>query len=312
VEFDLVTLSSGNHKGKTGCIKSISEDVCRVILHDGIISHVKVTDVILCSLTMETEAQSQDPTLPNPGITIPKRSRNPRPLFDYPSRDDNPIPEREANLLALAFPKLFQTGVGDMNQPRLRSLDEFKGEKIKVFMNQCMYHKHHRFQEHPRFNYVVFNMDYRYRLFQTKSFFLKHRKPTSEDFLPENRKKTISEMRAYAAKLPTTPGFKLQRRAELEAMCDQIAYMTANKLREERLMVEQEYEDYVSSDEDSNDDHGPPSFWKETQAQTNPQNGTDADDIEGGKKVQQRPIEGRIPCFWATVTTAPFRSSLFP
>ena len=26
---------------------------------------------------------------------------------------------------------------------------------------------------------------------------------------------------------------------------------------------------------------------------------------------QQRPIEGRIPCFWATLTTAPFRSSLY-
>ena len=174
---------------------------------------------------MDTEPESQDPALANPGITIPNHSRNPMPLFEYPSRDENPIPEREANLIACAFPKLFQTGVGDMNQPRLRSLDEFKGDKIKMFTNQCIYNKDPRFVEHPRFCYVMFNKDKRYEMNQTKSFFLKHRKPTSEDFLPENRKKTISEMRAYAAKLPTTPGFKLQRRAELEAMVDQIAYI---------------------------------------------------------------------------------------
>ena len=57
-------------------------------------------------------------------------------------------------------------------------------------------------------------------------------------------------MTAYAAHLPTTPGYKLQRRNEFENMCEQIQYMTANKERVERLNIEPEYEDYESSDEE--------------------------------------------------------------
>ena len=67
------------------------------------------------------------------------------------------------------------------------------------------------------------------------------------DFLPENRKKTRKDMRAYTAKLPTTPGFKLQRRSELDTMCDQIHYMTANVEREERLMLEEQFVDYFTT-----------------------------------------------------------------
>ena len=109
----------------------------------------------------------------------------------------------------------------------------------------------------------------RQKLLKTKSFYLKHRKPTPADFLPENRKKTIKDMRAYTAKLPTTPGFKLQRRSELDTMCDQIHYMTANTTREERLMVEDEYVEYVSSEDESDDDENtprPPLFWNQTQS----------------------------------------------
>ena len=108
-------------------------------------------------------------------------------------------------------------------------------------------------------------------------------------------------MRAYTAKLPTTPGFKLERRGELESMCEQIKYMTANKERQERLNLQEEYEEYSSSDDD---DAGPPSFW----------NSTPKDCETGANKTgeKQRPIEGRIPCYWSTLTTAPFRSSLFP
>ena len=76
-------------------------------------------------------------------------------------------------------------------------------------------------------------------------------------------------MRAYTAKLPTTPGFKLQRRSELDTMCDQIHYMTANTTREERLMVEDEYVEYVSSEDESDDDENtprPPLFWNQTQS----------------------------------------------
>ena len=65
-------------------------------------------------------------------------------------------------------------------------------------------------------------------------------------FSLKTRKKTINEMRAYAAKLPTTPGYKLERRNELEHMCEQLQYATANKkatvtkTRSERYDIKQE------------------------------------------------------------------------
>ena len=61
---------------------------------------------------------------------------------------------------------------------------------------------------------------------------MKNQKPTAADFLPGNRK-TIKEMRAYTSKLPTTPGFQLER-SELKTMCEQIQFMTANSHRIER------------------------------------------------------------------------------
>ena len=57
-------------------------------------------------------------------------------------------------------------------------------------------------------------------------------------------------MRAYTAKYPTTPGFKLELRNQLEHMLQQIQHMTANLHRIERLNMEQEYEDYESSDDE--------------------------------------------------------------
>ena len=58
-------------------------------------------------------------------------------------------------------------------------------------------------------------------------------------------------MRAFTSNLPTTPGHKIERRNELENMCQQIQYMTANKGREERFSIDQEYEDYESSDDEN-------------------------------------------------------------
>ena len=138
---------------------------------------------------------------------------------------------------------------------------------------------------------------------------MKNKKPTADDFLPENKKQTIKEMRAYAAKLPTTPGYKLERRNELETMCEQIQYMTgltANKQRIERVNIEQEYEDYESSDDKEQHDTDsntpvPPPFWNSTQ-----------EERPNNKKIHKRPIEGIIPCYWATLTTAPFRTSVIP
>ena len=64
---------------------------------------------------------------------------------------------------------------------------------------------------------------------------MKTKKPRADDFLPKNnKKKTIKLMRAFTSNLPTTPGHKLERRNELETMCQQLQYMTANKDRVER------------------------------------------------------------------------------
>ena len=223
------------------------------------------------------------------------------PVFEGPMRDENPIPERESNILSCAFPKLFQTGIGDIYAPQLRALDEDGADAIQAFVHHCLYWKDNRFSKHPRFLYVLYNRMLGQKLLKTKSFYLKQRKPTPADFLPENRKKIIKDMRAYTAKLPTTPGFKLQRRSELDTMCDQIHYMTANTTREERLMVEDEYVEYVSSEDESDDDENtprPPLFWNQTQSPV-----SDAPQVSESsqpKEIKKRPIEGRIPAFWAT------------
>ena len=292
----------------------------QVILRDGTILHKRRSEVMLWNESSAQE-RSQQPQLPSASINIATGGKVPMPLFEGPARDENPIPERESNILPYAFPKLFQTGVGDIFAPRLRALDEGGQDALQEFTNHCLHWHDNRFAKHPRFLYVLYNRSLRMKLLKTKSFYMKHRNPAPSDFLPENRKKTIKEMRAYTAKLPTTPGFKLERRHELESMCEQIKYMTANQQRTERLVVEDEYEDYSSSDDDD-EDNGPPAFWNSSQAshETQSQNwheemlsesGPSTDD-EGVKQGKQRPIEGRIPCYWATLTTAPFRSSLFP
>lgn len=221
------------------------------------------------------------------------------PLFDPPTREENPIPESESNILAGAFPTLFQTGKADINAPRLRSLEDDKGNVMTGYIRHCLFWHDNRFAQHPRLLYCLYNRKLREELWKTKSFFMKNRKPTAEDFKPENKNKTVKEMRAYAAKLRTTPGFKLERRNELENMCEQIQYMTANKEKIERVNIEQEEEDYESSDEETvNTDFNVP-FYDPSHEQT--------DNI---KTVHKRPIQGVIPCYWATLTTAPFRSSV--
>ena len=236
------------------------------------------------------------------------------PVFEGPARDENPIPERESNILPLAFPKLFQRGIGDIFAPRLHSLEEGGQDVLQVYATHCLYWHDNRFAKHPRFLYILFNRWLRWKLLKTKSFFIKNRNPTINDFLPENKKKTIKEMRAYTAKLPTTPGFKLARRNELELMVNQIKYMTANKKREERVMIHQEYEVYESSDDENKE--GPPSFWNPCEEEVADINDheevTQTEQSRTKPKTQPRPIEGRIPCYWATLTTAPFRSSVHP
>ena len=320
---DKVVIKGGVHRGQRACIINKSENALQIILMDGEALNVNAEEVSIWNEGLGTD-RSQQPPLPSAGVHVPGKSKIPMPLFEGPVRDEKPIPERESNILCYAFPKLFQTGVGDIYAPRLRSLDEGGQDALKVFINHCLHWHDNRFAKHPRFLYVLYNRLLRMKLLQTKSFYMKKRNPTPTDFLPENRKKTIKEMRAYTAKLPTTPGFKMERRHELENMCEQIKYMTANKDRSERLVVQDEYEDYSSSDEE--DDVGgpprPPSFWNTSQVtrkrSNEPEQGDTTvnisdhpvEDDSGGRK--QRPIEGRIPCYWATLTTAPFRSSLFP
>ena len=45
-------------------------------------------------------------------------------------------------------------------------------------------------------------------------------------------------------------GYKLERRNDLENMCEQIQYMTDNESRTERININQEYRDYESSDDE--------------------------------------------------------------
>ena len=242
---------------------------------------------------------SQYPNLPTPGAELPTGTRIPMPLFDPPTREENPIPESESNILAGAFPTLFQTGEADINSPRLRSLEDDKGNVLSGYIRHLLFWHDNRFAQHPRLLYCLYNRKLREELWKTKSFFMKNRKPTAEDFKPENKNKTVREMRAYAAKLRTTAGFKLERRNEVENMSEQTQYMTANKEKVERVNIEQEEEDYESSDEETvNTDFNVP-FSDPSHEQT--------DNI---KTVHKRPIHGVIPCYWATLTTAPFRSSV--
>ena len=318
-ECDLVTILSGSRKGDQACLKSRIDDECRVVLMDGIILHTKIVDLKLVSEKTEVE-QSQNPPLSTPGFNVQKPGRIPMPVFEGPEREDTPINERESNILPFAFPKLFQTGTGDVNAPRLRDLNEGKQDGLHAYISHCLYWHDNRFAKHPRMMYVLYNKWLRLKLIKTKSYYLKSKNPTIQDFLPENRKKTEKVMMAYTAALPTTPGFKKQRRNELESMAEQIKYMTANRQRVERVMVENEYED-VSSSEDE-DEIKRPSFWEPTQdaipeeaapAENNSPEIQDSNEEDSSpKKIKKRPIEGRIPCYWATLTTAPFRSSLFP
>ena len=264
-----------------------------MILLNGTQLDVQHNEIKLVNTNAFTSDQSsQQPILPSPGIQIPAGNRIPMPLFDPPTRDENPIPERVSNILSCAFPTLFQTGEADINAPRLRSLDNQKDNALEGFTRHCLYWHDNRFAKHPRFLYCLFNRIYRYKLFKTKGYFLKAKKPTAEDFLPKNKKKTTNLMRAFTSNLPTTPGHKIERRNELENMCQQIQYMTANKGREERFSIDQEYEDYESSDDENQ------YSTQEQQTQT--------------KTIHKRPIEGVIPCYWATLTTAPFRTSVIP
>ena len=132
---------------------------------------------------------SQNPPLPSAAINIGARSRIPMPLFEGPARDEKPIPERESNILPFAFPKLFQTGQGDIFAPRLRSLEEEGQDALQAYIHHCLHWKDNRFARHPRFLYVLYNRWLRLKLMKTKSFFIKQRNPTSVDFLPENREK---------------------------------------------------------------------------------------------------------------------------
>ena len=293
IKYDIVHFLTGINKDKQACVYNKKGNTYSVILLNGTQLDVQHNEIKLVNTNAFTSDQSsQQPILPSPGIQIPAGNRIPMPLFDPPTRDENPIPERESNILSCAFPTLFQTGEADINAPRLRSLDNQKDNALEGFTRHCLYWHDNRFAKHPRFLYCLFNRIYRYKLFKTKGYFLKAKKPTAEDFLPKNKKKTTNLMRAFTSNLPTTPGHKIERRNELENMCQQIQYMTANKGREERFSIDQEYEDYESSDDENQ------YSTQEQQTQT--------------KTIHKRPIEGVIPCYWATLTTAPFRTSLIP
>ena len=80
-----------------------------------------------------SDKSSQQPLLPSPGVQLPTGGRIPMPLFDPPTRDENPIPERESNILSCSFPSLFQTGDADINAPRLRSLENEKENHLEAF-----------------------------------------------------------------------------------------------------------------------------------------------------------------------------------
>ena len=230
--------------------------------------------------------------------------RNPMPVFDPPTRDLNPIPERETNILSCAFPTLFQTGEADIFAPRLKALnspDENGRDRFnhnKLFMRQCIFWQDGRFIKHKRFFYVMMNRTMREEMRKTKNFYLKSKKPTTEDFRPLNRKKLLKDIRAFSSKHPTTPGWKIDRRNELTTMSDQLQAVTSNADRTEKISTEQEYFDYYSSDEDEDICNvGPPPFWGSCSQIPK-------------KKPRQRPFQGAIPAYFVTLTTAPFRDSL--
>ena len=123
-----------------------------------------------------SDKSSQQPLLPSPGVQLPTGGRIPMPLFDPPTRDENPIPERESNILSCSFPSLFQTGDADINAPRLRSLENEKENHLEAFTRHCLYWHDNRFAKHPRFLYCCFNKIYRFKLFKTKGYFMKAKK----------------------------------------------------------------------------------------------------------------------------------------
>ena len=167
------------------------------------------------------------------------------PVFEGPTRDDRPIPERECNLLAFAFPKIYQTGVGDLYADRLRSLDENGQDPLDAYTTHCHFYFDYRFVKHPRILYLLFNRSLRLKLLKTKSFFMKYEQPSAADFLSENKPRTMKKMQAHTAKLPTTPAYKNMLRHQVENMTDQIQHGTANKARDERVMMDEEFEDYL-------------------------------------------------------------------
>ena len=112
------------------------------------------------------------------------------PLLEGPAREETPIPENQSNIFAAAFPTLFQEGIGDIHAPRLRSLDEYGADALLVWLRFCLYWHDNRFAKHVRFFYCGFNQWLRRKVAASKSFFIKNRKPTPTDFLPENKKKT--------------------------------------------------------------------------------------------------------------------------
>ena len=194
VEFDIVNFIQGINKGKQAFITKINENIYTVILLNGTQLNAQSNEITLYSGHLVSyDENSQHPHLPTPGIQLPTSTRIPMPLFDPPTRDENPIPERESNILCCAFPTLFQTGNADLNAPRLRSLHDGKEDALEGFIRHCHFWHDNRFTKHNRFFYCLFNRLLRFKLFKTKSYYMKNKKPTAEDFLPKNKNKKPSE-----------------------------------------------------------------------------------------------------------------------
>ena len=189
-KYDRVSLLTGIDKDKQAFICNKDGNTYSLILFNGTHLDVQHDEIKLWTNNdASLDQSSQQPILQSPGVQIPAGNRIPMPLFDPPTRDDNPIPERKSNIFSCAFPKLFQTGEADINAPRLRSLDDQKENALEGYARHCLYWHDNRFANHPRFLYCLYNRINRYKLYKTKGYFLKSKKPTAEDFLPKNKKK---------------------------------------------------------------------------------------------------------------------------
>jgi hypothetical protein len=173
------------------------------------------------------------------------------PIKDPPSagvllREDTPF------YIALAFPKIFQTGAADF----WAYAEERKCNGCQVtlleWFQHVLRHRSGRALKHPRFYYFAVNTVLRNKAVRRKSYFVKrqYEGEAFEEFTPEQLLKMSKQhmakiITAYEQAMPGSAAEKLQQRSNLESMINQLETESFIKAYDDLQHVAQKLEDLI-------------------------------------------------------------------